>query len=208
MTLDEQRLAVTRDAAARITGLSTRQLDYWTETGLLPPSTDERLTPGRRIRLYSFSDLLGLMVAAQLKARDVSLQHIRQIVAYLRSHGYMQPLTQLTWATHGKRVYFQHTDGSWEGDLRPDQTVLSQVLDLDVLRREIHKKARRASDLAGKTERRRGALGNKPVLAGTRVPVDTVRRYIEHGKTTAEILRAFPVLEERDVEAVRSESVA
>lgn len=208
MILDEQRLAVTRDTAARITGLSRRRLDGWARTDFLAPSTDNQLTPGRRIRLYDFLDLLGLMVAAQLIERGVSLPHIRQIVSHLRARGYGQPLTQLTWATHGKRVYFQHADGSWEGDLRPRQTVLSQVLNLELLRAEIKDKARRPSALAGTIERRRGALGNKQLLAGTRVPVETVRRYLDHGKSTAEILRSFPVLSEEDIEAVRNTSVA
>ncbi|MGH3754668.1 MAG: MerR family transcriptional regulator [Pseudonocardiaceae bacterium] len=119
MILDEQRLAVTRDTAARITGLSRRRLDHWARTDFLAPSTDDQLTPGRRIRFYDFLDLLGLMVAAQLIERGVPLPHIRQIVSHLRARGYAQPLAQLTWATHGKRVYFQHPDGSREGDLRP-----------------------------------------------------------------------------------------
>jgi uncharacterized protein (DUF433 family) len=206
--LDEQRLAVTRDSAVRITGLSRRQLDYWARTGLLPPSTDDRLTSGRRIRLYDFLDLVGLMVAAELKARGVSLQHIRQVIAHLRSRGYEQPLIQLTWATQGRQVYFQHDDGSWEGDLRPDQIVLSQVLNLKPLRREIKEKAQRSGDLAGKIESRRGTLGNKPVFAGTRIPVDTVRRYLEQGKSIDEILQAFPVLSRKDIEAVKNTSVA
>ncbi|MDQ2788415.1 MAG: hypothetical protein DLM60_09750 [Pseudonocardiales bacterium] len=208
MILDEQRLAVTRDTAARITGLSRRRLNRWARTDFLAPSTDDQLTPGRRIRFYDFLDLLGLMVAAQLIERGVPLPHIRQIVSHLRARGYEQPLAQLTWATHGKRVYFQHPDGSWEGDLRPRQTVLSQVLNLELLRAEIREKARRPSALAGTIERRRGALGNKQVLAGTRVPVETVRRYLDHGKSTAEILRSFPVLSEEDIEAVRNTSVA
>lgn len=208
MILDEQRLAVTRDTAARITGLSRRRLDYWARTDFVAPSTDDQLTPGRRIRLYDFLDLLGLMVAAQLMERGVSLPHVRQIVSHLRARGYEQPLTQLTWATQGKRVYFQHADGSWEGDLRPRQTVLSQVLNLELLRAEIKDKARRPSALAGTIERRRGALGNKQLLAGTRVPVETVRRYLDHGKSTADILRSFPVLSEEDIEAVRNISVA
>jgi DNA-binding transcriptional MerR regulator len=115
----ERYLAVPRDRAARLAGLTLRQVDYWAKTGLIEPSVDTA-TFGRRVRLYGFVDLLALTVAAKLKERDVSLQHIRAIVAHLKTRGYDRPFTDLQYATLGRRVYFQHTDGSWEGDARPD----------------------------------------------------------------------------------------
>jgi hypothetical protein len=101
----EEHLAVTRAVAARIAGLTERQLDYWAGTGLIEPSVDTRLGPGRIIRLM---DLLALLIAAEPKSRHVSLQNIRAIMARLRSPGYASPLTQLTFATVGRNVYFQH----------------------------------------------------------------------------------------------------
>jgi hypothetical protein len=62
---------------------------------------DTRVTPGRRVRLYGFVDLLSLLVAAELKSRKVPLQHIRAIVSHLQSRGYSNPLTQLGFATVG-----------------------------------------------------------------------------------------------------------
>src|SRR4051794_16956443 len=55
----EQRLAVNAATARHITRLSDRQLGYWARTGLVGPSVDRRLTPGRRVRLYGFVDLLA-----------------------------------------------------------------------------------------------------------------------------------------------------
>lgn len=199
----EGLLAVTCDAAARIAGLSPRQVDYWASTGLVEPEVDTHVTPGRRVRLYGFVDLLSLLIAAELKSRKVSLQHIRTIVSHLRSRGYPNPLTQLTFVTVGREVYFMHDDGSWEGDLRLDQVVLHEVLNLDPLRRRIATGAQRDTILAGRVERRRGVMGSKPVLAGTRVPVDTVRRYLEAGRTVDQVLESFPMLIAADVEAVR-----
>jgi uncharacterized protein (DUF433 family) len=201
--VQEEHLAVTRAVAARIAGLTERQLDYWAGTGLIEPTVDTRLSPGRRIRLYGFMDLLALLIAAELKARHVSLQNIRAIVAHLRSRGYASPLTQLTFATVGRNVYFQHEDGSWEGDLRPDQVVIHEVLNLSLLRSRIAAGARRDQTLGGKVERRRGAMGSKPVLAGTRVPVATIRRYLDAGRTVEQILESFPSLTVEDIEAVR-----
>lgn len=199
----EEHLAVTRAVAARIAGLTERQVDYWANTGLIAATVDTRLSPGRRIRLYGFIDLLSLLIAAELKDRNVSLQHIRAIVAHLRSRGYTSPPAQLAFATVGRNVYFMHEDGSWEGDLRPDQVVIHEVLNLSLLRSRIAAGARRDEALSGKVERRRGAMGSKPVLAGTRVPVATVRRYLDAGRTIDQILESFPTLTAEDVEAVR-----
>lgn len=202
--LFEDRLAVNAATASRITRLSDRQLDYWAGTGLIGPSITTRLTPGRRVRLYGFLDLLALMVAAELKERRITLQHIRAVVRHLRSRGYDRPLTEVRFATLGREVYFQHDDGSWEGGIAPDQLVLSEVLNLRPLRRRIAEGVRRSEEDAGQVERRRGTLGSKPVLAGTRVPVETVRRYLDAGRSVEQIIESFPVLTRADVEAVRA----
>ena len=207
-SLDEQRLAVNRENAAKLAGLSLRQVDYWANSGLIAPSVDEQLSPGRRVRLYGFVDLLAVMVAAALKSRGISLQHIRAVVAHLQRRGYRQPLTEVRWATLGNQVYFQHDDGTWEGDLRPDQTVLYEVLNLDVLRARIRTATERTEGTAGQVEKRRGVHAGKAVIAGTRVPVATVRRYLDAGRTTEQILQSFPVLAAADIDAVRAEMVA
>ena len=199
-----EHLAVNATTASRITRLSDRQLDYWARTGFVGPAVDRRLTPGRRVRLYGFGDLLALMVAAELKDRRISLQHIRAVVEHLRARGYDQPLTELVFATLGREIYFRHRDGEWESGLSPDQLVLSEVLHLEPLRRRIAAGLRRSEDDLGRVERRRGTLGSKPVFAGTRVPVETVRRYLDAGRTVDQIVASFPVLTAADVEAVRA----
>ena len=201
--LDVSRFAVTREVAARIAGLSNRQMDYWASSGLVGPSVDRQMTPGTRVRLYAYRELLEVMVAAALREKGISLQHIRTIVSHLRSRGYERPLTQLAFAVKGRSVYFQHDDGTWEGDLSPDQVVIHEVLDLRPLRRRIVDSARRDARLAGQTERRRGTKGSKPLVAGTRVPVDTVRRYLHSGRSVEQVLKAFPVLTRADVLAAK-----
>ena len=206
--IDERLLSVPRNTAARLAGLTVRQVDYWATTGLVGPSVDRTLGPGRRVRLYDFVALLALMVAAELRRRGVSLQHVRQIVARLLERGYDQPLTQLRFATVGSQVYFQHADGDWEGGIQPDQLVLHQLLDLDLIRRKIDEGLERRTDEFGRIERRRGVLGGKPVFAGTRIPVDTVRRYLAAGHSVDDILEAYPSLGTADVELVQNETVA
>lgn len=148
-------------------------------------------------------DLLALVVVAQLRTEHrVSLQHIRQIVGHLKSRGYPEPLR---FAVIGKNIYFQHPDGQWEGELRPDQLVLQQVLDLRPLRQRVFDSVRRGQNQVGKVERRPGTLGRKELFAGTRIPVDTVRRYLAAGKTVPDILAAFPGLTSEDIHAIQGD---
>jgi hypothetical protein len=77
-------------------------------------------------------------------------------VEHLRSRGYEAPLQELTFATLGQEIYFQHSDGSWEGDLRPDQKVLEKVLHLDPLRARITGGAERRAREAGQVIKKRG----------------------------------------------------
>lgn len=203
--VDEQRLAVPVDTAIRLSGLTARQVNYWAATELVTPTVEQRLTPGRRIRLYGFVDLMALLVAAELRRRKVTLQHIRRVVSHLRSRGYKRPLNEIVFATLNGQLFFQLEDGTWEGGLQPEQIVLHEVLNLVPIRRRIWQSVQREPSLAGKIERRRGALGSKPVIAGTRIPVETVRRYLEAGRPESEILNAYPDLTPRDVDAVRRE---
>lgn len=195
--------AASRDAAANIARISRRQVDYWSSTGLIEPSASVQVTPRRRVRLYGYTELMSLLVAAALRREGVSLQHIRVIVERLRRVGYPEPLTQVSFAVVADRVYFQHPDGTWEGDVRPDQVVLHQVLELAPLRALIRDAERRPSETVGHVEKRRGVMGSKPVIAGTRVPVATIKRFLLSGRTVDDVLRAYPELERADVDAVR-----
>lgn len=201
--VDESLVAFPRVRAAELAGVTLRRLDYWRETDVVRPTWESRVSPQRRVRLYGFTDLMSLLVTVELRKRAVSLQHIRSFTHWLRAFGYESPLTELTFATQGKHAYWQHPDGGWEGDLAPGQGVIAEVLDLRPLRARILKAARRAADTVGKTTTRRGLRGSKPVIDGTRVPVDTVRRYLDRGYSADQIVEAFPILEEADVEAVR-----
>jgi uncharacterized protein (DUF433 family) len=63
--------------------------------------------------------------------------------------------------------------------------------------------ARRSADDAGRVEKRRGVHASAPVLAGTRIRVATVQRYLQQGYETDAILKAFPDLQVEDVDEAR-----
>jgi DNA-binding transcriptional MerR regulator/uncharacterized protein (DUF433 family) len=196
-------LAVPDKRAARLAHISLRQLHYWDQTGLIVPSVRRKISQRNTVRLYNFQDLLSLLVAAQLRNR-VSLQHIRRIVDELNQRGFVEPLRELHFATHGSKVFFQYPDGSWSGHPNPDQVIFHQVIELDPLRAKIPTVTERDPASAGRLVRRRGVMGNKPIFAGTRIPLETVQRYLDAGWDTEAILAEYPSLTPADVEAARN----
>ena len=205
----EEVLAFPDAQARQLAGVSMRRLRYWEQVGLVVPSIKRRLSEHNTVRLYSYQDLLALLVVGALRTeRDMSLQKIRRIVKHLRSRGYQAPLRELKFATVGREIYFQHPDGSWEGDLRPDQVVIYEVILLDPLRLRIDRAAGRSADDAGRVEKRRGVHASAPVFAGTRIRVATVQRYLQQGYQTDAILQAFPDLKVEDVDEARRQLAA
>jgi DNA-binding transcriptional MerR regulator len=91
--VDETLVALPRDRAAKLAGVSARRVAYWSEVGLVVPSIEEYLSPRRPVRLYGFMELMSLMVVARLREKGASLQGIRRVVAYLRDMEYQKPLT-------------------------------------------------------------------------------------------------------------------
>lgn len=200
----EELIAFPDTKAARLARVSTRRLRYWEETDLVAPSIKRSLSPRNTVRLYSFQDLLSLLVVAEFRTeRDMSLQHVRRVVQHLQSRGYSAPLRELKFATVGREIYFQHPDGSWEGDLAPDQIVLEKVLRLDPLRARITRAVQRPAKDAGQVESHRGVRASAPVFAGTRIRVSTVQEYLRNGFATDAILEAFPDLKAADVDKAR-----
>lgn len=202
--MDESLIVFTLDRVSRLTGFTLRQLTYWASTNLIQPTVDRRLTPQRPVRLYAWEDVLSLLVIAELRRQKMSLQYIRQIVQHVRRVGFS--MAQVEFAIAGSRVHFRAPDGDWEDADRP-QPVLSQVLDLEPLKAQLRASAKRGASEVGRTERRRGAMGSKLLVAGTRVPVSAIQRFLERGVDVAEILEAYPSLERRDIEIIRDQSM-
>lgn len=203
---EAERLLAFPDARAReLAGVSMRRLRYWEQVGLVVPSITRTLSPRHTVRLYSYRDLLALLVVSELRTeRDMSLQRIRRVVEHLHARGYEEPLSELRFATVGSEIYFQHPDGSWEGHLRLDQIVIVQVIMLDALRLRIHRAAaaRADSDL-GRVDKHRGVHASAPVFAGTRIRVSTVHDYLRNGYDTDAIIEALPGLTGEDVDEAR-----
>jgi DNA-binding transcriptional MerR regulator len=71
--------------AAKIVGITYRQLDYWARTDLVRPSLSDAAGSGSR-RAYSYRDLLELRVIKSLLDAGIKLESVRTAFEYLRLH--------------------------------------------------------------------------------------------------------------------------
>ncbi|HET7870770.1 MAG TPA: MerR family transcriptional regulator [Actinomycetota bacterium] len=98
--MDEQGYRV--PDVCRIVGISYRQLDYWTRTGLIRPSVRDARGSGTQ-RLYSFQDLALLRIIKKLLDTGVSLQQVRKAIGTLRA--LKEPEVGTTIVSDGTRIY-------------------------------------------------------------------------------------------------------
>lgn len=87
----------------QITGVTYRQLDYWTRTGLVTASVTPAAGYGTQ-RLYSFRDILIIKIIANLLDAGLSLQAIRRALATLAHLG-IDDLAGTTLFCDGTTVY-------------------------------------------------------------------------------------------------------
>lgn len=69
--------------AARIVGITYRQLDYWARTDLIRPSLQDATGSGSR-RRYSYRDLLELRLVKSILDAGIKLERLREAFGYLR----------------------------------------------------------------------------------------------------------------------------
>jgi DNA-binding transcriptional MerR regulator len=71
--------------AAKVVGITYRQLDYWARTDLIRPSVTDAAGSGSR-RRYSYKDLVELRVIKTLLDAGIKLESVREVFEYLRKH--------------------------------------------------------------------------------------------------------------------------
>ncbi len=121
--------------ACKIVGITYRQLDYWTRTGLVAPSIQAAQGSGTQ-RLFSFNDLLQLKVIKNLTDAGASLQKVRQALAYVRDN-LEGDWSTLTIVTDGERVYALNSETEVLDLLRSGQGVLGAVVAVDRVREQL-----------------------------------------------------------------------
>lgn len=87
-----------------VTGVTYRQLDYWTRTGLVGASAIPARGSGNR-RRYEFRDVLEVKIVSRLLQAGLSLQKARFALEQLRRLGATE-FTQAVLICDGESVYY------------------------------------------------------------------------------------------------------
>jgi predicted RNase H-like HicB family nuclease/DNA-binding transcriptional MerR regulator len=92
-------------------GLPVSRLHYWDRTNVVKPSLRPAAGRGTK-RLYSFRDLVELVVVSNLREMGISLQRVRRCVEFLREHfpHVESPLVELSLVTDGQTVFLLTDD--------------------------------------------------------------------------------------------------
>mgnify|MGYP003338361696 FL=1 len=107
-----------------IVGITYRQLDYWTRTGLVRPSVAEANGSGTQ-RRYSFGDLVELKVIKQMLDAGIELRSARKAIESLRA--YDKDLASARIVIDGSSVMLAESDDQVIDLMRRGQGVLSVV---------------------------------------------------------------------------------
>ena len=111
---------------AGLVGITYRQLDYWTKTGLVRPDVRDAQGSGSQ-RLYSFDNIVELKAIKRLIDSGVSLQRIRGALEHLRRLGLS--LRSVTLVSDGSTVYAVDDQRQIIDLLRKGQAVFAIALE-------------------------------------------------------------------------------
>jgi uncharacterized protein (DUF433 family) len=195
--------AFSEDQVARLTGLTPHRLRYWDRTDFFRPAyaADDRRVPYSRV--YSFMDVAALRTLSVLiNQHSVPLQHLREVSGKLGS------MDNSAWArttlyVFNKRVIFDDPEVGRQREVVTGQYMIGIPLETVVsdTRRDVKMLSERTVEQVGKVERHRRVAHNAAVIAGTRIPIRSVRAFSDEGYSVEQILKEYPTLTEADVRA-------
>jgi DNA-binding transcriptional MerR regulator len=141
--------------AAKIVGISYRQLDYWARTDLIRPTAADATGSGSR-RIYSYRDLLELRVIKNLLDAGIRLESVREVFTYLRNH-VDTDIVAAHIVISGQSVVLCQGDQLVDV-LRNGQGVLN-VLPLSGVKDQVDSQIQLVMPAASTAERQRGVVG-------------------------------------------------
>lgn len=195
--------AFSEEHAERLTGVTRSQLRYWDQVHFYTPSYAEQNRHLPFSRVYSFKDIVALRVLNMLRNQHgVSLQHLRQVGKKLSRYA-EEKWTGLTLYVVNRKVLWREPETRMPQEVLSGQYVPEIALQVIVTetRRDIELLNRRDESQQGLVVRSRFINHNAAVLAGTRIPVNAIKRFAAAGYSTAQILKEYPDLTEKDVKA-------
>jgi len=195
--------AFSEEDVEHLTGVTVRQLRYWDRTRFFVPSLADVNRRQAFSRVYSFLDVVCLKILNTIRNESrVPLQHLREVKEKLEHLG------DALWARTtlyllDRRVVFLNPETDRPEDAVSGQGVLQ--IPLRVVRSDMERAVRslrqRDATTVGKIEQHRGLAGNKPVIAGTRIPIESIQAFNAAGYSLAQIRDQYPVLTDADIRA-------
>ena len=202
--------AFSEEHVEALTGITRRQLQYWDRTGFFAPSLAD---DNRRLsysRIYSFRDVVCLQVLNTLRNEArVPLPHLRDVKEKLAHLG-EDMWAKTTLYVLNRRVIFDNPETRQKEEVVSGQGVLQ--IPLAVVRGNMEKAVRtlwrRDKTSIGQIKRKRGLVGSRPVIAGTRIPVSAIKAFRDAGYTFSQIRNQYPSLTDDDIRAALRHSKA
>jgi uncharacterized protein (DUF433 family) len=195
--------AFSEEQIERIVGLSKGRLRYWAKTDFFRPTFVGDNPRAPFSRFYSFRDMVALRTLEMLRVQNsVTLQHLRKVaerLAHLKSDLWT---TTTLFVVHREVVFVNPESGSPESVLS-GQYVLCIPLKkvIEDTKENVINFTRRRDDTLGKITRTRGVVHNRPVVAGTRIPVASIVRFHQDGYSDEAIIAEYPDLTPADIQA-------
>lgn len=195
--------AFSEEQVERLTGISKRQLRYWDRTNFFKPAF---VNDNRRVafsRIYSFRDVASLRILNVLRNQyNVPLQHLRKVAEDLPQ------LSDAKWISTelfvlDRRVVFVEPGTDQYREILSKQYVIGIPLSVVVsdTKRDVERLQEREKEDVGKVARGRNVRHNALVIAGTRIAVETIKRFAEDGYSIKQIMKEYPTLTEIDIKA-------
>ncbi len=202
--------AFTEEQVQRLTGISGKQLRYWDRTGFYAPAFAYDDRGEAYSRLYSFKDLVSLRVLNALRNEaNVSLPHLREVKEKLAHLG-DDLWSSTTLYVLKKKVIFDNPETRAREEIVSGQGILG--IPLSVVTDDMHKAVdrlhQRRDDQLGQVTAHRNIVNNQPVVAGTRIPVRSIKAFADAGYTVERILDEYPTLTADDVRAALEHKAA
>ena len=121
--------------AAKVVGITYRQLDYWARTDLIRPSLSDAAGSGSR-RRYSYKDLLELRVIKTLLDAGIKLESVREAFSYLRDQ-LGEDIASAQLIISGGSAILVRDDNELVDVLKRGQFVMTSVLSLGGVQKEV-----------------------------------------------------------------------
>lgn len=198
--------AFSEEQVQRLTGISKTQLRYWDRTKFFAPSYADDDRRQAYSRVYSFRDIVCLNVLNALRNdAKVSLPHLREVKEKLGHLG-DDMWAKTTLYVLNKRVIFDNPETRAREEVVTGQSILQ--IPLEVVRGKMADAVKvlwtRDKTKVGTVEQLRTVVRNRPVIAGTRIPVQAIKNFAEAGYSVKKIIAEYPSLTPEDVEVALS----